>query len=78
MGGPPRQGHADPLAIVAGNPVAATVPPVPALYRWTLGKSLKDVIDPKGNSKLSTDEVRKVLKRVADGGPLASTASAGP
>jgi hypothetical protein len=69
-GRPARQGPADPLAVVAGNLAAAV--PRPVYYRWPLGKSLQEVLDPKNECRLSAEEVKKILKRLAESGPLAS------
>jgi hypothetical protein len=70
---PPAAKHepVDPLAILVGN--APLSIPTPELYRWPLGLSLKDVFDPKKSLKLSPEEARKVLKRVAAEGPLGPT-----
>jgi hypothetical protein len=76
----PQKGNL--LAVVAGNPAAAVAPPPPppptkpgAYYRWPLGKSLKEVLDPKAENKhrLSAEEAKKILQRVAEVGPLASS-----
>jgi hypothetical protein len=64
---PPAKDRAEPLAVVAGN-LATAIPP-PTYYRWGNGKSLKDVLD-KG--KLPPEEVSKILRRVAAGGPVVS------
>ncbi|WP_439623671.1 hypothetical protein [Gemmata sp.] len=58
----PKQGPGEPLAVVAGN--LATAVPAPTLYRWTLGKSLGEL------GKLSPDEAKAILKRVAADGPV--------
>jgi hypothetical protein len=75
-GGPrPGQGKADPLAGVAGNPAVAAAPGKPgAYYRWPLGRSLKDIVngDPNNPHRLPEAEVKKILQRVAESGPLAS------
>jgi hypothetical protein len=61
-----RQGHAEPLAVVAGNPAAAI--PKPVFYRWELGKSLAEL------TKLKSDEIKVIQQRVAADGPLVTTA----
>ncbi len=68
----PGAGH--PLAAIIGNAAASVPPPEQVLYRWPLGKSLKEVTDPKGPCRLSADESKKVLKRVAIEGPIGPTA----
>lgn len=60
--GPARQGRADPIAAVAGAFVAAL--PKPTYYRWQNGKSLKEL------DKLSDEEVKAILSRVAEAGPI--------
>ncbi len=65
--GPAKQGHADPIAAVAGNLAAAI--PQPVYYRWGNGKSLREMLDQKGN-KLSPEEIKKILGRVASEGPV--------
>jgi hypothetical protein len=69
-GGRPKQGPAEPLAVLAGSAAAAV--PQPVYYRWPLGKSLKDLLesDPKKSCRLPADEVKKILKRVSDAGPI--------
>lgn len=61
----PRQGPASPLAAVVGNPPTAV--PVPTLYRWPIGKSLKEL------QPLSGTEAQAVRTRVAAHGHLAGT-----
>lgn len=58
----PKQGPGEPLAAVAGS--IATAVPAPTLYRWTLGRSLGEL------GKLSPDEAKAILKRVAADGPI--------
>ena len=67
-GGPAKQGPADPLGAIAGN--LATAIPQPVYYRWSTGKSLRDLLDPKGKCKLSPEEVKKIFGRVAASGPV--------
>ena len=64
-----KQGPADPLALVAGN--IAVAAPQPIYYRWTLGKSLSEL------TKLTPEESKAILKRVADSGPIVSAISSG-
>jgi len=64
-----KQGPADPLALVAGNLAIAS--PAPTLYRWALGKSLLEL------TKLTPEESKTILKRVAADGPIVSAISAG-
>jgi hypothetical protein len=68
---PPPQKPADPLSAIVGN--APLSLPDPELYRWPLGKSLKDVLAPPDpttheSHKLSADEAKKILKRIASEG----------
>ena len=84
----PRQGPAEPLAVVAGNIAVAIPKKVEAAltyYRWPLGWSLKEVVNPdpktllqggKNPCQLSDTEVKKILQRVAESGPLASREAA--
>ncbi len=66
----PKQGPAEPLALVASNLAIAIQPPT--LYRWSLGKSLNEL------TKLTPDESKAMLKRIAADGPIvATTISAG-
>jgi hypothetical protein len=58
-GAAPKQGPAEPLAVIAGN--VATAVPVPILYRWSLGKSLQDL------TRLTPTQAKDVLRRVAAG-----------
>ncbi|MCE9567231.1 MAG: hypothetical protein K8U57_34955 [Planctomycetes bacterium] len=64
-----KQGPANPLALVAGN--LAIAAPTPILYRWTLGKSLLEL------TKLTPEESKTILKRVAADGPIVSAISSG-
>ncbi|MCS7020920.1 MAG: type II secretion system protein M [Gemmataceae bacterium] len=59
-GNPARQGPADPLAALLGNP--ATLIPRPVYYRWEHGKSLKDTLE-KG--QLKAEEIDNILRRIA-------------
>ncbi len=68
FGRPPvvaKQGPASPLAAMVGNPPTAI--PVPVLFRWTLGKSLAEII------QLKPDEAKAIMLRVAAEGPIVST-----
>lgn len=67
-----KQGPADPLGAVASN--IATAIPQPVFYRWSTGKSLRDVLDPKNKSKLAPEEIKKILGRVAAEGPVSPVA----
>lgn len=79
MGGgfPPRDrmglAPADPLAVVSG--AAAVVkkpePATPVLYRWACGKSLKAL------AEVPRDEARKIIRRVAETGPVGAVAAGG-
>ncbi len=68
--GPPKQGHANPLAVIGGNMIAA-VPP-PKFYRWPVGQSLKAI------RPLTDDEVIKVRKAVEASGPALDVAITAP
>ena len=70
-GFPARQGHADPLGAVASN--LATMIPKPVYYRWSNGKSLKDILDPKHGGKLKPEEIKIILDRVTAHGPVPPT-----
>lgn len=61
-----KQGPADPLAAVAGN--VAVSNPAPTFYRWTLGKSLKDL------ERLTPEEGKAIQKKVAAHGPIMASA----
>lgn len=60
-----RQGPADPLAALTGNP--ATLIPRPAYYRWEHGKSLQEALD-KG--RLKAEEIDHILRRIAASGTV--------
>jgi len=65
-----KQGPADPLAALMGNAsLAVPLPPPAILYRWSVGKSLKDL------KKVPPEEASKLLKRVATEGPLGLSAT---
>jgi len=70
LGVPLRQGHAEPIAAIAGAITAAI--PEPVYYRWTGGKSLKELLDPssKNPCRLKPNEVQEILRRVASDGPV--------
>jgi hypothetical protein len=61
-GSSPRQGPGDPLAAVGSNLAIAI--PQPVYYRWSSGKSLKELV------RLKPDEVEKILARVKAEGPV--------
>lgn len=69
-GVPARQGHAEPIAAIAG--AITTAIPQPVYYRWSGGKSLKELLDPdpKNPCRLKPDEVKDLLRRVAADGPV--------
>ena len=75
-GVPARQGHAEPVAAVAGGITAAM--PQPVYYRWPGGKSLKEVLDPdaKNPHRLKPAEVAEILRRVAAEGPVGRVVAA--
>ena len=60
-----RQGPADPLAALTGNP--ATLISRPVYYRWSHGKSLQETLD-KG--RLKPEEVEQILRRIAASGTV--------
>jgi hypothetical protein len=64
-GAAPRQGRADPIAALLGNP--AILLARPAYYRWEHGKSLKEVLD-KG--QLKAEEIEAILQRITTSGTL--------
>ncbi len=68
-GQPPKQGPAHPLAAVGGNMAVAIRSP--KYYRWTVGQSLAEI------KPIPDDEVKKILKQVADTGPVFEVASTG-
>jgi hypothetical protein len=79
---PPPQKPAEPLSALVGN--APLSLPDPELYRWPLGKSLKEVLAPPDpttheSHRLSADEAKKILKRIASEGPVGQmTVSSNP
>ena len=60
-----RQGPADPLAALIGNP--ATLVSRPVYYRWGHGKSLQETLD-KG--RLKPEEIEQILRRIAASGTV--------
>jgi hypothetical protein len=69
-GGTTKQGHANPLAAVGGNMIAA-IPPV-KYYRWPVGQPLKDI------KLLKEDEAKKIQKLVEAAGPVFDVATVVP
>lgn len=67
--GPPKQGHADPVAALGGN--RATPPPRPKLYRWLVGQSLSKL------EEIPEAEAKKILKVADESGPVFDVASMG-
>jgi hypothetical protein len=61
-GASPRQGPGDPLAAVGSNLAIAIGQPV--YYRWSSGKSLKELV------KLKPEDVKTILNRVKAEGPV--------
>jgi hypothetical protein len=66
--GPPKQGHANPLAVLGGN--MATAIAIPKYYRWPVGQSLLTL------KPLSDDEAKKVQAAVDASGPVFGVAIA--
>ena len=76
-GGASKQGPAETIAAAAAAISAAI--PRPAYYRWTAGKSLKELLDPspKNPNRLKPDEVSEILRRVAADGPVGPVVASG-
>lgn len=75
-------GHAKQTPAEAITAVAAAITaaiPKPAYYRWTAGKSLKELLDPspKNPNRLKADEVNEILRRVAADGPVGPVVASG-
>jgi len=66
---PAGKQHANPLAALGGNMIAAASPP-PKYYRWGVGQSLAAI------TLLKDDEAKKVLKQAEANGPVADVATA--
>jgi hypothetical protein len=76
-GGPTKLGPAEPMSAVAGAITNAI--PKPLYYRWSGGKSLKELLDPspKNTNRLKPDEVSEILRRVAADGPVGPVVASG-
>jgi len=68
--GPPKQGHANPMAALGGNMIAAV--PQPKYYRWPVGSSLA------GLKVIPDDEAKKILKQAEIDGPVPDVATVKP
>lgn len=64
------EGPASPLAVVVGLAAAGDEKPVPALYRWDVGRPLTAL------TEVSKDQARKILEKAAQTGPVGATAVA--
>lgn len=76
-GSPAKQGPAGAISAVAG--AIATAIPKPLYYRWSGGKSLKELLDPspKNTNRLKPDEVSEILRRVAADGSVGPVVASG-
>jgi hypothetical protein len=76
-GGASKQTPAEAITAVAAAITAGI--PKPAYYRWTAGKSLKELLDPspKNPNRLKPDEVSEILRRVAADGPAGPVVASG-
>ena len=77
---PPGGAEAGPAETITAVAVAISdAIPKPAYYRWTGGKSLKELLDPspKNPNRLKPDEVSEILRRVAADGPVGPVVASG-